>query len=129
METIFLNIRAEGKGRPRMTRSGIVYTPQKTRDYERRVREAYTGECFPGKVAVTIVAYYEPPKSLSQKKRDELLGCRYDKKPDLDNMANAVLDALNGKAYTDDMKVVELTVNKFYGSPESLVVYVEEVEQ
>lgn len=29
-----------GKGRPRFTRSGHTYTPEKTREYERRIRAA-----------------------------------------------------------------------------------------
>ena len=34
-------------------------------------------------------------------------------KPDVDNIAKAVLDALNGIAYDDDSQVVELTVKKW----------------
>ena len=34
------------------------------------------------------------------------------KKPDSDNIAKVVLDALNGVAYIDDKDVVKLTVTK-----------------
>ena len=37
-------------------------------------------------------------------------------KPDADNIAKAVLDALNGLAYTDDSKVTRLVVVKLYGT-------------
>ena len=36
------------------------------------------------------------------------------KKPDTDNIAKAILDALNGVAYYDDAQVVELHVVKKY---------------
>ena len=36
------------------------------------------------------------------------------KKPDLDNMAKAVLDALNGLAYIDDSQIYSLTLYKTY---------------
>ena len=37
------------------------------------------------------------------------------KKPDSDNIAKAILDALNGVAYYDDSQIVELTIKKEYG--------------
>ncbi len=36
------------------------------------------------------------------------------KKPDIDNVVKAVLDALNGVAYRDDTQVIELHVRKSY---------------
>ena len=119
-------IKAIGKGRPRMTRTGHAYTPEKTREYERMLRDAYVGECFTGKIEISITAYYEPPKSLSRKKREALVGQPHDKKPDIDNMAKAVLDALNGKAYTDDKNIVRLTVDKYYGESDMLYVTITE---
>ena len=43
----------------------------------------------------------------------DLLPC---KKPDIDNIANAVLDALNGVAYGDDNLVTALEVSKHYAA-------------
>lgn len=37
-------------------------------------------------------------------------------RPDLDNCAKAVLDALNGVAWEDDAQVVRLVVSKTYGT-------------
>lgn len=42
-------------------------------------------------------------------------------KPDIDNLAKCVLDALNGIAYRDDNQVVRLEVSKFYGEPATLI--------
>jgi Holliday junction resolvase RusA-like endonuclease len=38
----------------------------------------------------------------------------YDKKPDVDNIAKSILDALNGAAYDDDKQVVALMIHKEY---------------
>ena len=35
-------------------------------------------------------------------------------KPDADNIAKSVLDALNGLAYADDKQIVTLVVDKYY---------------
>ena len=126
---MFIPIKPIGKGRPRFTRTGHAYTPEKTREYERMLCLAYEGECYSGKIEVAITAYYEPPKSLSQKKREALVGQMYDKKPDIDNIAKAVLDALNGKAFTDDKNIVKLTVEKLYYGFDALAVEIKEIEK
>lgn len=42
------------------------------------------------------------------------MGEPYTHKPDADNVAKAVLDALNGLAYEDDSQVQELVIIKKY---------------
>ena len=37
------------------------------------------------------------------------------KRPDCDNLAKSILDALNGIAYDDDSQICSLSVFKFYG--------------
>lgn len=45
------------------------------------------------------------------------------KKPDLDNVAKIVCDALNGVAYKDDAQIVDLKVHKYFSeTPEVVVV-------
>jgi len=57
-----------------------------------------------------------------------LNGCIYPtKKPDADNIAKIVLDALNGVAYTDDTQVVNLSVQKRYGEVAEVKVEITEV--
>lgn len=63
--------------------------------------------------------FYMPiPKYLSKVKKNRLAfdkEIRYvTKKPDLDNLAKAILDGLNGIAYFDDGQVVKLNVEKVY---------------
>ena len=43
------------------------------------------------------------------------------KKPDADNIAKVVCDALNGLAYKDDAQVIDLTVHKRFGDPKVIV--------
>ena len=110
-----------GKGRPRYTgRGGFprAYTDAKTRAYEQQVKEAYQragGPQYSGPVAVSITAIFEPPASLSQKKRTEMIGRYCGKKPDLDNIIKAILDGVNGVAFEDDTAVVVVTAQKIFG--------------
>ncbi len=50
-------------------------------------------------------------------------------KPDNDNIAKSVLDALNGLAYVDDKQIVELKVNKYYGAEAYVYVKLTESEE
>lgn len=109
-----------GKGRPKFSSRGgfaRAYTPKKTIDYEKKVIECYTGEKFEGALRVEITAYYPIPKATSKKNREKMLKgeIKCEKKPDIDNIAKIILDALNGIAYEDDKQVVSLLVNKMYG--------------
>lgn len=79
-------------------------------------------------IKIKIKAYFEPPKSTSKKKYKELIGQSYTKKPDIDNIAKAILDGLNGIAYTDDNQVSDLEVQKIYGERARTEVEIEEIE-
>lgn len=112
----------QGKARPRFSRrSETVYTPSKTAKYEKEIRDSFLaagGKMIPdgGYVTVAVDAYFKIPKSYAKGKR---LACKYninrpDKKPDIDNVLKAVLDALNKVAYEDDKQVVEVRCRKWY---------------
>lgn len=114
----------QGKGRPRFSmKTKRVYTPEKTINYERQIREAYSkagGKLFPEQcyIRVTVDAYFKIPKSYTKGKR---LACthniaRPDKKPDMDNILKVVMDALNKVAYVDDKQVVEVRCRKWYSN-------------
>lgn len=108
-----VEVAARGKPRPRFTRNGKVcaYTPHDYQLYERMLADEYVrqgGEMHGGFVAVTILYRKPLPPSKPGRVMREWDGT----KPDLDNVAKAVLDALNGVAFTDDSKVVKLDVRK-----------------
>lgn len=116
----------QGKGRPRVTRNG-TFTPKKTRDYEKKVRDCYIaqgGQMFPDDTPLfaSITAIFPIPSSLSKKRRAMFNGKRHCKKPDADNVAKAILDALNGVAYRDDSAVSSLIVGKSYGDDARVIV-------
>ena len=124
-----------GKQRPKFSsRGGFVktYTPDQTINYENYVKMLWLQsgqEKLTGNIKATIDADFLIPKSFSKKKQAALDGAYCSKKPDCDNIAKSILDALNGIAYDDDSQIVELTVRKYYsGSGEGAILILEEVE-
>jgi Holliday junction resolvase RusA-like endonuclease len=120
METVHLVIDGEpvAKGRPRFY-NGHTITPAKTSNYENYAKELFMISKQPkleGYIEATIRAYFSIPKSTSNKKRQLMLEGEIfpTKRPDLDNIAKIVLDALNKLAYDDDSQVVRLVIEKYY---------------
>ena len=116
-----VDIEPIGKARPRFTKKGHAYTPQKTKDAEALIAAAYRaagGRCIPKGVPVEleVLARFPIPKSFSQKKRSAVLDSEIlpMKKPDADNILKLAADALNGVAYEDDAQVVRMEVCKEY---------------
>lgn len=103
-----------GKGRPRFTRSGFCYTPQKTTSYESDVKYAFlnsTGGRFipiESTVSVAIDAIFPMPKS-----RKKGIDCQpKTTRPDIDNVIKSVCDALNGVAWRDDALIYQISAIK-----------------
>ena len=127
--------KAIGKQRPRYSsKTHRMYTPTATRSFEEKVKWAFTQkyniatELSEKPFKAKITAVFEPPKSLSNKKKEELIDkLDYTKKPDADNIAKAILDSLNGLAYKDDSQVSELLVQKDYGTENKIIVELEEI--
>lgn len=124
-----------GKGRPRVTRNG-TYTPKTTKDYQKKVATIAESECdnyFMGDEALiaTILCYYPIPKNMPKYKRRMIEeGKLYPiVKPDLDNVAKAILDALNGVVYKDDNQVVELHIKKLYSDDPMVIVEIEAMNE
>lgn len=125
-----------GKGRPRFRRMGNfvqTYTPAATADYEKMVRLRFQnagGQITEKPVKIEIVAFFAPPKSMRKREKAEMLVNRIlpMKKPDCDNIAKIVLDALNKIAYKDDSQVIELSVKKLYSESAKVCVHIEEID-
>ncbi|WP_446897458.1 RusA family crossover junction endodeoxyribonuclease [Clostridium sp. LBM24168] len=124
-----------GKQRPKFNRwTKSAHTPEKTLNYETYVKELYVTNKLPmleGYIRVDITAFYRIPKSTSNKKRQQMLNNELlpDKKPDLDNVAKIICDALNSIAYLDDKQIVSLTVNKFYSEQPQVVVKLNQIDK
>ena len=125
---------AKGKARPRFRNAGRFvqpYTDKGTATWENYVRLCYInsgGEKLNGNLTVLIQCNFPIPKSVSKKKHAELLHAPYPHKPDCDNLAKSILDALNGIAFDDDMQVVTLIVTKLYSDEVKTVVTIGETE-
>lgn len=117
--------KVQAKQRPRMNLyNGRVYTPQTTINYENYVKWCYSDYAnqngwkpFENAVRAEIKVFIPIPKSDSKKVRSLKSSgqIRPTQKPDADNIAKSVLDALNGLAYADDKQIVTLVVDKHYG--------------
>lgn len=124
------------KQRPKFSRQGPyvrTYTPAKTANYENLVKvvyqEKYLGQdLLEGSLSAQIVAYCKPPKTSKKKLTAMLNGTiRPTKKPDCDNIAKIILDALNDIAYEDDKNIVNLKVEKYYSDIPRVEVQIKEL--
>ena len=111
----------KGKGRPRFTKHGGVYTPKNTVDYEKLILATFLANrqsfCSVSEkpIFVNIFACFNSKKN------------PWELKPDADNIAKVVLDALNNIVYLDDKQVVSLNVEKFSSDDDYLYIEVEEL--
>lgn len=101
------------KGRPRMTKTGRAFTPQKTRTAEGTIKyfaaraiEGRPMPLFDGPVELRVEFIF--PRGASVKRR------LHSVKPDLDNLIKS-MDALNGIVWVDDSQIQFLTAQKTYG--------------
>ena len=125
--------KVQAKQRPRFN-GKYTYTPERTVAYENWVKTCYL-EKYRGQkplekpLKVSIIAYYDIPKSTSKKKRQQMLDDNIFPtiKPDTDNIAKSILDSLNKIAYLDDKQVINLNVRKYYSTNASVAVIIEEI--
>lgn len=124
-----------GKGRPRFG-NGHAYTPKKTADYEAKIKSEWLKQAKGFKfsqgtaLALEVKAYQQPPKSASKKLLAAMSAnlVRPKKKPDFDNIAKIIGDALNQTAYHDDAQIVFASVAKYWGTPR-LEITITEIEE
>lgn len=130
----------QGKARPRVVRNkctgrNMTYTPDKTVAYEELVRARYkevakNANFSEQPLEVCITAYFSVPKSKSKRQKSLMLSnTLYPvKKPDCDNIAKIICDALNGIAYKDDSQIVRLNIVKKYADTPSVEVEIKTIE-
>ena len=99
------------KGRPRFG-NGRAYTPKRTKDYESALKALIKEQDIQGPIEVTLLAIFPRPQRLMPKKYHDGL-IKHTKRPDLDNIIKAVLDALN-KTLKDDAQVCTIHAYKYY---------------
>lgn len=122
------------KQRPRMTRTGHVYTPKATRSFEdvvRQIAAVNVPEPYTGAVRVHITAMFDIPASWSKKKQAESLNQPHTQRPDLDNIVKAVTDGLNRIAYIDDGQIAVCCASKWWvqNGEACVIVEISEMEE
>lgn len=132
MYTIQILGEPQGKERPRFNRkTGVVYTPVKTKNYEQMIRNEYIkqgGKLLNGEICVVIQAYFKIPKHAKKAEKHLMLDgfVEPQKKPDIDNIAKIVLDGLQSVAFADDKQVTSLIVRKNYGEESMVTIFISE---
>jgi len=122
---------AQGRPRAFKTPAGFVrvYDPENSRDWKRTVQSQVIAEWprgtppFDCAVTLELVFHLPRPKSLPKKV------VHHTKRPDLDNLAKAVKDALRSIVYRDDSLVVELHVRKVFGERPGVEIRIAAVEE
>jgi Holliday junction resolvase RusA-like endonuclease len=107
-----------GKGRARSTRSGMHYTPAKTRNWESMaaltLNRAIGSMCYNVPLRLEITAYFQRPQRLMRKSSSPSR-IHHTVKPDADNCAKAVADALvKAHVVTDDCIINSVLCVKYY---------------
>ena len=129
-----------GKGRPRAARRGagvVMFTPAKTAGYEALVAAAASnamraeaGPLFTGPLEAVLEMRIPIPASWSKAhKAAALAGTELPtSKPDVDNVAKAVLDACNGVVFRDDSQIVMLVATKAFSDEPGVRVVIRDVQ-
>lgn len=123
--TLNISVRPFGKQRPRMTRTGHAYTPQRTRDYESIIKSTFQKQFpnfkpFESPLLLDITFFFI--RSKSNKSEYHII------KPDLDNLIKSICDALNGIAYIDDRLIISLVARKEYSRFDGISIKITELE-
>ena len=111
-------------------------TPENTVIYENLVKLCYQSAArnyhFPDDtpLRVEIRAYFSIAKRTARKWLPSMAAglIRPTKKPDVDNITKAVLDALNKVAYKDDSAIVHFSIEKYYSDTPRVEVTIGEWE-
>jgi|LakMenEpi03Aug12_release.lakeMendotaPanAssembly.Ray.scaffolds.fasta_scaffold25435_11 Holliday junction resolvase RusA-like endonuclease len=125
----------QGKGRPRHSaKTGAVYTPSKTKRYEKVVADLAKlamGEQLPieGPVMLQLTALFPIPQSWSKRKKVQAAKGELfpTVKPDFDNVAKAISDAMNKIVFNDDSQVVYSVISKVYAERPGVKVIVSKI--
>ena len=126
--------RALGKERPRVV-NGHAFTPRRTRLWEDLVRTMARAEWgwwkppAKGPVEIVINVWRKVPLSVKGEARQAMLGdvpCTVG--ADVDNIAKAILDALQGAIFENDRQVWCLTVVRKWGPDDRVQVFIKAEE-
>ena len=121
----------------RISRNGFKYTPADVKEYANWVRLCFMNKYpnwditqFENKPLKSVIdVFVAIPKSFSKTKTEQALKgeIRPLTKPDADNIAKNINDALNGIVYPDDKQIACLQVNKYYSMLDTVRVTITDI--
>lgn len=109
------------KGRPRFSRkSGVAYTPEKTRAAEAELRwmmnKQWNRPILECALVVDVAFFFRRPKSVKR--------LHPTVKPDLSNIFKTVEDAGNGILWRDDSQIISASISKYYAGESKIVLQI-----
>jgi Holliday junction resolvase RusA-like endonuclease len=117
--------------RPRFN-GKVGYTAKKVSKFEETISlyaKKAMGSNPPTKdmVTVTVKFFYKRPEKFPKYIKERIdrgeIVAGKPTRPDIDNLAKGVLDAMNGIVYVDDGQVVEINISKLYSNQEEVYVF------
>lgn len=112
------------QGRPRFTKTGHTYDPERSRNYKQLVRFWVTQHIkkidgwkpFENPLCVDLTFFVGIPSSWAKEKRIRAINgqIRPSSRPDIDNLVKSVLDSCNGLLWVDDCIITDLSARKRY---------------
>ena len=125
-----VSVAAEGEAGDDTAKSHVTYTPMRTKAYTKAIRTVVSDEMrgkrgFSGPITMTSIFVFEPPSSWPKWKGKAAINGLIvpTKRPDIDNLEKAVLDAVNEKLFDDDTLVIEKRRRKIYGPRPAIFVH------
>ena len=113
------------------------YISNKVKQYADKVKNSFESE-YPNwrvdnknafKMEIDIFVKIPQGKNKTFKMRCLAGEIRPLKRPDIDNCAKNILDALNGILYADDKQIVELTIRKHYAESDYVKISAETIKE
>ena len=115
---LFVNGVPKAQPRPRMTAKGHVYNPDSADGWKEEIKAAFLSCRKPvitGPVYLKVCFFLPMPKDMKKNSIGTNECVRHARKPDLDNLLKAVMDALTSvHVWKDDAQVYKTLAGKYY---------------
>lgn len=119
--------------RMRFGKQGRVYNPSKKDEQciQWQAKFYAPQEPLMSAIQLDLTFYFEPPKSVSSMVRRQMLNhvIHHKTRPDVDNCAYIVTNALKNMFYVDDSQIIDLCIHKRYGHQAKTVVRITPIEE
>lgn len=123
MQRLEIKIKPMPKQSVRFTKTGFAYQPKKIVDYMKAIkRSAKAGglKIYEGALLVEIDFHYQKQKVNSPTLKTT--------RPDVDNLAKPVLDALTDIAWNDDSQICDLRLRKYHDCEDKIIITISEID-